>query len=103
MLFVFMAVDFQKENALEGAGMLVGYSMGIMSFPSCFLAVFAYAGLSYILDKSELLNFFNFSAVSFYIQIIAYWLSFFIVGYLQWFKVVPLLIEKSKSRSVQVR
>ncbi len=101
LLFVIVAIDVQSDSGMEGAGLVVSYSMAIMSFPSCFLAVFVYAAVSYLLGVSTLADSFNFPLLGPYAEIGSYWLGLFIAGYLQWFKLAPFLIERWESRRPQ--
>ncbi len=94
LLFVLIAGDLHHPNATEEAGMVVGYSMGILSFPACFLAAYLYAGCSYLLDYFRLSDALHIGTTNLYINIFTFWLGFFVAGYLQWFSLFPWLIVK---------
>lgn len=91
-------IDPQKANNYFAAGIFIIYPMIALSFPSGFLFVYIYGGLSYLFDSLGLSSFLDFGKMNFYIVNFILWLGFFIVGYLQWFKLLPHLIEWWKSK-----
>jgi len=71
-------------DAQMGAEIVFAYSMLIMSFPVGFLAPFGVTALDQLL---------NIGTLGVYTSIVVVWLLYTILGYLQWFKIVPWVIE----------
>ncbi len=70
------------------------WTMVLLTFPLGLVIGLLIGWISFLLYESTGVM----SSVSYGMLFIA-WLIFFIVGYLQWFKMIPLLIQKIKSRS----
>jgi hypothetical protein len=91
-------VNSQSSGKYLVAGIFIIYPMMILSFPSCFLWLYPYGWISFALDYIGISGSLNFGEASFYVVNFILWLGFFIVGYLQWFKLLPFLLEKWRSR-----
>lgn len=99
-LFVLIYAMVTANVKLSGAQMylwtIIGYSMGLLSFPSCFVFIFIYSGYAYLSGSSELFSFSIFGNIRAYVEIFIIWLFFFLLGYVQWFKLLPWCIKKLK-------
>ena len=71
-------------NAQMEAEIVFAYSMLIMSFPVGFLVPFGVAVLDQLL---------NIGTLGVYTSIFFVWLLYSILGYLQWFKIVPWVMD----------
>lgn len=69
------------------------WSMLLLSFPSGLLIIFLFAGISYFLY-----HFFSVVIVTSYAELLLSWFTFSIVGYLQWFKLIPHLVAKWREK-----
>lgn len=78
-----------QPDAHKAAEIFFAYAMLTLSFPIGFLGPFFVSGLDYLLNL-EMLGFYGSNFVA--------WLVFFVLGYLQWFKLLPWLIAKWRSR-----
>jgi len=74
-------------------GVFLARSMLALAFPSSLLIAGVFAGISIGVEK-----FFSMVIPTSYWWIGITWLCFFVVGYLQWFVLVPWLWRKWKSR-----
>lgn len=87
-LYVVMLVMYiagsDHINAQMEAEIVFAYSMLIMSFPVGFLAPFGVTALDQLL---------NIGTLGVYTSIVFVWLLYSILGYLQWFKFVPWIME----------
>ncbi|MGV8081490.1 MAG: hypothetical protein AB2L22_15705 [Syntrophales bacterium] len=87
-LYVVMLVMYiagsDHINAQMEAEIVFAYSMLIMSFPVGFLAPFGVTAPDQLLDIGTL---------GVYTSIVFVWLFYSILGYLQWFKFVPWIME----------
>ncbi|MDX9715707.1 MAG: hypothetical protein RBT37_09845 [Dissulfurispiraceae bacterium] len=91
-------MDSQESDSYFAAGAFIIYPMMVFSFPSGYLWVSLYGGIIYTLDYFGLSVPFSFGRLDFYITNFVLWLGFFIVGYLQWFKLIPFIIEKWQNK-----
>lgn len=98
IIFALLVGNPRNPKAHEEVGMIIGYSMCILSFPTCFLLAYIYSGVLYVIEYLGLLSLFSSGTLSFYLTNIVFWLGFFTVGYLQWFKLIPFLIEKWQNK-----
>lgn len=84
------------QNLGRDADLLMLYGMLTLSFPAGFLVAGFFAFAAYLEDvfRIPLIN-------SYYgpIMISLIWLCFFVIGYLQWFKLVPYFIRKFRTRN----
>lgn len=75
-------------------GIFFAWCMLFLSFPSGLLVslvyVAVYEGLSITIETS-------------YLSLVLDWVGFFVLGYLQWFKLVPWLIARWRSRRTAAR
>lgn len=85
IIFVSSTGDPNHPDAYRDSGIILAYSMLTLSFPIGFVAAFLLAGIDYL---------FGFGKLGFYISNFIAWFGFLILGYLQWFKLVPYLINK---------
>jgi hypothetical protein len=92
IVFVSFFADINQPNVLKETGLVVGYSMGILSFPSSVLFFLLFAGFCYLINghAGPNLGFLN----SYYWNIFIFWVGFFIGGYFQWFKLIPYMINR---------
>lgn len=75
-------------------GIVLGYCMVILSFPSGFVLL-AFLGFV-LMPISDALGL----TLSFgYTYIIVYWIAFLLVGYLQWFHLVPVIWRLIRRKS----
>jgi len=94
LVFVFISKD------IKDADIVFIYAMYVLTFPSGFIVQLVFIGVSYI--SSEL---FNYTIPSGPITNLFAWLLFIIIGYLQWFKLVPWvymrLFKSSPNKSLK--
>jgi hypothetical protein len=83
-LFIWGGVDGRGDS-----GIVLAYSMLTLSFPIGNLAAFIISALLYLI---------NFGESGLYISYLMDWGVFFVLGYLQWFKLVPWIIGKVRAR-----
>jgi hypothetical protein len=83
LIFVIALLYVRHGVTLQGADAAVGYPMLILSFPSGLIFSFCFAGFSYLMGPMPT-----------QIDLIFFWFGFFVVGYFQWFKLIPFLILK---------
>lgn len=76
------------------AGLLLLYSMLVLSFPAGLVFTMLVAGLYAALQSA-----FSVVVPTSYLEMAFEWTGFFIVGYLQWFRLVPFLSNKVRRRS----
>jgi hypothetical protein len=74
------------------------WSMLVLCFPSSGLIVLLFAGASYLLYQHFSIAPSAERATTFYAYLFLTWLAFFVVGYIQWFKLLPYLIAKLRAR-----
>jgi hypothetical protein len=98
VVFALLLVNPKLPTAGEEIGMIIAYPMAILSFPSCFVVAYFYYGISYLLDNLWPSGLINLGIINFYFSGFILWLGFFIAGYLQWFKLLPFIVEKWQSR-----
>ena len=72
------------------------WSMLVLSFPTGLLYLLLAALL---VHSAEIL--FGFTLATSYISMLVTWSALFVLGYFQWFKLVPFLWEKIKRRKAQ--
>lgn len=70
---------------------LLVYSMLLLSFPSGLLVVLGYSALSF-----GLYSVFSIVVENSYVSLSLSWLAFFTLGYIQWFKLLPYFLERSR-------
>lgn len=87
VLFVTLYAFDGKPNS--DIGNFLAGSMLCLSFPASYIFSLLYTGILIVLDK-----YFSIIMTTSYISLIADWLAFFILGYVQWFKLVPFIIKK---------
>ncbi len=73
------------------------WSMMILSFPSSWIIILLYSGITYLLYSLFSVSLTAYSDYMFYGYLFLIWITFFVVGYLQWFKFLPWMIEKFRS------
>lgn len=98
IVFALSLVNPKLPRASEEIGMVIAYPMAILSFPSCFVITYLYYGISYLLNNLWPSGSINLGIINSYFSGFILWLGFFIAGYLQWFKLLPFIIEKWQSR-----
>lgn len=81
-----------EADAYKSAEIVFAYSMLILSFPISFLAPFVVSAIGYL---------FNLDEFGIYISNLVAWGVFFVLGYLQWFKLVPWIIEKVHGKKMK--
>lgn len=91
-------VNPQSPSNYLAAGIFIIYPMMALSFPSCFLWLYTYGGISFALDYAGISDALNFGEANFYVVNFILWLGFFMVGYLQWFKLLPYIITKIREK-----
>lgn len=72
------------------------WSMMILSFPASWIIILLYSGITYLLYMLFSVSLTTDGVYMFYGYLFITWVTFFVVGYLQWFKLIPWLIEKGK-------
>lgn len=96
--FVLAIADPQQADIYKDVELILGYTMFALSFPLGFISpLLLWIGgslLSYTAGLTGRLDMIGFGIHRFYIFNLFLWLSYFLIGYLQWFKLLPLLIEK---------
>lgn len=106
IIFVLVVADPQHPDAFRDAGIILGYAMFALSFPLGFIGpLLLWAGgslLSYVFGLFGRADLLVLEGMKFYISNFFLWLSFFITGYLQWFKLLPFLIEKWQTRKSRI-
>lgn len=90
LLITLYAYDGKPNSDIE---VLLVWSMTFLSFPSGLL----FAGL-FSIAADSLNRLFGAVAYTSYGSLVLSWAGFFIFGYLQWFKLVPWLVEKIQTR-----
>lgn len=68
------------------------WSMLVLSVPSGILILLLNAGLAYFLHSA-----FSITISTTYLTLAVTWSLFFIVGYIQWFYALPLIVEKIRA------
>jgi len=99
-------IDPQKSANYLSAGILIIYPMLVLSFPSSIIWIYLYGGVSYLFDASG----FSTSIGPYWLSIgltnFVLWMGFAVFGYLQWFKLLPFLINrirKAKAEGMSVK
>jgi hypothetical protein len=87
LVFVVTLLVMRHGGSLEGAGAAIGYPMIILAFPSSFIFVDFYSMLSHLVIVSQM---------PIYADISLVWLGCFVIGYLQWFVLIPFLIRRMR-------
>ena len=87
VLFVTLYAFDGKPNS--DIGILLAWSMLFLSFP---------AGLIISLIYVALYDFLSITLSTTYLNLVLDWTGCFVLGYLQWFKLLPFLIEKWRSK-----
>jgi len=77
----------------EDIGIFLGWGMLIYAFPASLLVTTVVGGASYAAYK-----YFGFALKGGYIYLFCIWFFFFLAGYVQWFKLLPLLVTKWETR-----
>jgi hypothetical protein len=98
MVIVSIIVITVVNSNTKDADLLLVYVMLTFSFPSSYLVAGVLSGLSYLSYYKGVPDLLDFGNMNFYVYILFTWLSFFVAGYLQWFKLLPLIIEKWRKR-----
>jgi len=93
MCFAILLFTLYKfsENPGTDADFVLVWSMTGLSFPSSVLVIYGYGSLSIYLSEA-----FSLQMKNSYASLTLLWLLFFAIGYLQWFKLVPLTIRAVK-------
>lgn len=92
--FLFLLVYLSGGKSGKDVGIVLFYGMFIYTFPVSIIVSLFFAGIAYILD--EIYPMMNYS--NNYLAVFFLWAIFFSAGYLQWFKLLPFLIEKWQAR-----
>ncbi len=71
----------------------LAWAMLVHSFPVGLLVSLLFAGISYVLYNS-----FSVDLKVGYLYLLVVWFIFFVAGYFQWFKLLPSLIDKFRSK-----
>jgi hypothetical protein len=90
---LFLVISQHHPEAKNDVGILLGYVMLILSFP---ISVAVLVILGFVILPIG--NWLNISLEFGYIYIVLYWAIFFLVGYLQWFVLLPWLVKSIKSK-----
>lgn len=94
--YALILINPKQPRAGEEIGMVIGYPMLILSFPSSFLIIYLYYGIARLFDNFGWSILPHSGAISFYLLYFIFWFGFFIGGYFQWFKLVPFLARRKK-------
>ena len=89
LIFVISLLYVRYGVGLQGASEAVGYPMLVLSFPSGLAFTYCYAGFSYLVGPMPI-----------QVDLFFFWLGFFVVGYLQWFKLIPFVIRKTRKNRI---
>lgn len=101
-LFIFVfafgasTVDPIKSEIYFSAGILIIYPMLVLSFPSSIIWIYLYGGVSYIFDMSGFSTSIGPHWVRAFLTNFVLWMGFAIFGYLQWFKLLPSVINRMR-------
>lgn len=87
LLVATLSANRPIADAVEGAETLLAYAMLILSFPFGLL-------VPYVI----MINFFVLKNSSGIASLCGMWFGFFMVGYIQWFLLFPLIINKIRPR-----
>jgi len=89
----FVACGQQSNPTLRGeCSLLAGGIMVVLSLPSGLLWLWLVGGAGYVLAQ------FGIEIGAAYSMAVVVWLGFVVVGYLQWFMLLPWIIRKVRSR-----
>jgi hypothetical protein len=95
MVFVLSLSSTPQPESPNDLSVVLIYSMLTLSFPLGLVVSLLMGGVAY---WAHLANWqFHQSIQGPWISITIVWLAFFIVGYIQWFKLIPYLIKKCKT------
>jgi len=89
-------VDPIKSAIYLSAGILIIYPMLVLSFPSSIIWIYLYGGVSYLLDMSDFSTSIGSHWLSVFLANFILWMGFVTIGYLQWFKLLPFVINRIK-------
>ena len=95
VVLVVTLAKFDHRPDSDIADFLV-WGMLVLSVPSGILVILLYAGLAYVLH-----NTFAITVSTTYLTLSVIWLLFFIVGYAQWFYLLPRMITKMRVKQKQ--
>ena|SRR2546426_11405020 len=94
--YYFGAQERHGKHELSTA--ILVWGMLVLSFPGGWLVLYLVVGVGYLLalvfDRETTMP----ELYDFIIFPLLLWLAYFVVGYLQWFKLVPALVTKVKHR-----
>lgn len=91
VLFITLyAFDGKPNSDIE---IFLVWYMFSLAFPSGLLYALLFSGISILLD-----NYFSITLYTTYLSLTLSWLGLFVLGYLQWFKLLPWLVEKWRAR-----
>jgi hypothetical protein len=89
---ILFLADTNQPNIFKETGLIVGYSMGILSFPSSLIILLLVACFYYLQNNYDFTNMLFLK--NFYFSIFVFWAVLFVGGYYQWFKLIPKIISK---------
>lgn len=90
LLVTLYAYDGKPNSDIE---VLLAWAMIFLSFPSGLI----FAGL-FSLVADSLNRLFNIVIHTSYVSLVLSWMGFLLLGYLQWFKLIPWLVRKFQAR-----
>lgn len=98
ILIVFLIADPHQVTAYRDVELILSYTMFTLSFPLGLISPFLLWVCGLLADN--IMNYFgladpsNFEIQKFYLAMFSLWFSFFLIGYFQWFKLLPFIIKK---------
>lgn len=104
LLFALVAFDAAHPDAYRDMGMVVGFTMGALSFPVGLVSPILLWGAGSVASGIPSLLGVRppGGAAEFYLAVASTWLSFAALGYLQWFVLVPRMVRRVRARRAPV-
>lgn len=97
ILVLMVTVYFADVESGRDIDVFLIWSMMVLSFPASWVIILLYAGVTYLLYSTFSVTLEADSDYMFYSYLFLTWAAFFVVGYLQWFNLLPWLIRKYRS------
>ncbi|SHN57700.1 hypothetical protein [Desulfovibrio litoralis] len=94
LIVLAVTLFYASPNTPNDIFIFLWYGMGVLTFPSNFLVAGLLVGLILIEEQTGI----QFLTDSNYVGLSSFWLALFIVGYIQWFVLVPWLWHKIRKR-----
>jgi hypothetical protein len=100
VITLFLALYAFDGKSSSDIGVFLTWAMLVLAFPSSLLTSLLFTVIAIILEKLS-----SPAIPTSYPTLVLTWLGFFVIGYLQWFKLLPYLIGKllTRKKVVQTR